>query len=89
MIMWCLRSLSWFDDRWLGLTSFPGFMVLEVDEVSPAQVVASVREGLVEDHRGRWKNLANNQAEAFLSAESQLIKFVLLIYPRGYQLEVY
>ena len=89
MIMWCLRSLSWFDDRWLGLTSFPGFMVLEVDEVSPAQVVASVREGLVEDHRGRWKNLANNQAEAFLSAESQLIKFVLLIYPRGHQLEVY
>ena len=46
---------------------------------SPAQVVASVREGLAEDHRGRWKNLANNQAEAFLSAESQLIKFVLLL----------
>ena len=45
-----------------------------VDEVS--QVVASVREGLCEDHRGRWKNLASNQAEAFLSAESQLIKFV-------------
>ena len=70
-----------FDDRWLGLASFPGTIVLEVhlvkvDEVPPAQVVASVREGLGEEHRGRWKNLASNQAEAFLSAESQLIKFV-------------
>ena len=73
-----------FDDRWLGLASFPGTIVLEVhlvkvDEVPPAQVVASVREGLAEENRGRWKSLASNQAEAFLSAESQLIKFVLLI----------
>ena len=45
-------------------------------KVDDTQVVASVREGLGEEHRGRWKNLANNQAEDFLSAESQLIKFV-------------
>ena len=69
----------------VGLVS-PAFLVstrvLEVVasvrlvNVIDAQVVASVREGLGEEHRGRWKNLASNQAEAFLSAESQLIKFV-------------
>ena len=69
----------------VGLVS-PAFLVstrvLEVVasvrlvKVDDAQVVASVREGLGEEHRGRWKNLASNQAEDFLSAESQLIKFV-------------
>ena len=39
-------------------------------------MVASIREGLAESYRGRWKKLAGEQAEAFLTAESQLIKLV-------------
>ena len=41
-----------------------------------SQVVASIREGLAESYRGRWKKLAGEQAEAFFTAESQLIKLV-------------
>ena len=89
MIIWCSRSSQIVYVvvvlMLVGLVS-PAFLVstrvLEVVasvrlvNVIDAQVVASVREGLGEEHRGRWKNLASNQAEAFLSAESQLIKFV-------------